>query len=140
MEDWLQDMLFIYSLEVTNFTLGSNHTFRELHIWMASFWVLSNLLDRLELCCFDIGSHWGMLWEATEQILLLYLWLGWSPGCCSLNLFEDWREKFFTGAKWKSKQLVCLYLVDNLDLLTDPISLLTLVCQTCASQSLAHLC
>lgn len=54
--------------------------------------------------------------------------------------YEDPREKFFSGQQNENlKQLACLYLVDNVGLFTEHISLLTLACRKCAAQSVAHL-
>lgn len=144
MEDCLKDMLFIYSLEMINFTRGSTHPLWELHIWMASFWLLSNLLDRSELCCSDIGPHWRMLQTQPGKLCSgIYCWAGvqdgflWTKKCF---LYEDPREKFFLGRQDENvKQLVCLYLVDDLDLLTERISLLTSVCRKHWAPSVAHL-
>lgn len=143
MEDCLKDMLFIYFLEMMNFTLGSEHTIWELCIWMASLWLLSDLLDIMELCCSNIGLRWGMLHEATKQTLLfLYLLLGWKPGRYSVNqkvvfyVKTQGRNLFSAQQDENLKRVGCLFLLDNMGFLTAHISLLTLAPRKYTAQSL----
>lgn len=144
MEDCLRDMIFSYSLEMMCFTLGSSHTIKELHIWIASFWLLSNLLDGIELCCSNSTCtercckqqlsklcSWIYSWDGVQKVIL------WIKKCF---FYEDPREKFFSAQQDENlQQLSCPYLVGNMVLLTEYISLYTLLPRKCTAHSGAHL-
>lgn len=107
MEKSLQDMLqLIYSLEMINFTLGSNHIIWELYIWMASSECCQNYLTELNFAVPILACIEGC-YKKQLQILLLCVLLGWNPGCYSLNekTFPLWGPKgeiFLRSARWKT--------------------------------------
>lgn len=134
MEDYLQDMLFICSLKMINFTLGSNHLNWGLPIWMASFECCQNYLTEfsfavlilacIKRCCEKQLSKRHSCVHCWDKIQDVILWIQ------KHFLYEGKREKFFSGQHNENlKQLVCLYLMNNMDLLTENIFLFTLICR-----------
>lgn len=138
MEDCLQNTLLICSLEMINFTLGSilpseifisrwHHSdCRQIYLTKLNFAVLISACiegfcrNQLSKLCFCVYC-----WDTVQDVIL---WIK------KHFLYEDSREKFFSDQQDKNlKQLVCLYLMDNMDLLTENIFLLTLICRKCTA-------
>lgn len=145
MGECLKDMLVIHSLQMS-FTLGSNHTIWEPCVWMASFWLLSNSLDRIELCL--LFRYWLSLRDA----------VGGSPansalpfiagmearmlfsGSKSVFFMKTQGREFFSGQHDENlEKLVCHYLADSMALLTEFISLFIWVSGKYTAQSSAQL-
>lgn len=146
MEECLKDMLFICSLQMMSFTLGSNPTLWEPCVWMASFWLLSNSLDRIELCM--LFRCWLSLRDtvggspansappfiAGMEARMLF------SGSKSVFFMKTQGREFFSGQQDENlEELVCRYLADSMALLAEFISLFIWVSGKYTAQSSAQL-